>query len=161
MKGPKRVLPPIYNRGVVVQNEMMVHRGEANGPLDQQIPAGLAFDTVFTGDSTDRDQWLLKNGDDVIARHHTDELRFLVHWSAEVFTDFDELKKNMDGTDDLTVDKAIDMLVDDVTKKGIKLDVPAAPLHDPAFIGALNAVYDLGGPSSYPEEAPISAFQFA
>ncbi len=97
----------------------------------------------------------------MIARHHTDELRFLVHWSAEVFEDFDELKKNMDGTDDLTIDKAIDMLVDDVTKKGIKLDVPAAPLHDPAFIGALNAVYDLGGPSSYPEEAPISAFQFA
>ena len=52
---------------------------------------------MFTGDPTDRDQWLLKNGDEVIARHHTDELRFLVHWSAEVFSDFDELKKNMDG----------------------------------------------------------------
>ena len=101
---------------------MMVHRGEANGPLDQQIPAGLAFDTVFTGDPDDREHWLLKNGDDVIARHHTDELRFLVHWSAEVFSDFDELKKNMDGTDDLTIDKAIDMMVDDVNGKGIKLD---------------------------------------
>ena len=61
----------------------------------------------------------------MIARHHTDELRFLVHWSAEVFSDYDELKKNMDGSDDLTIDSAIDMLVDDVHKKGIKLDVPA------------------------------------
>ena len=102
---------------MLVQNEMMVHRGEANGPLEQQIPAGLAFGTVFTGDPDDRDQWLLKNGDDVIARHHTDELRFLVHWSAEVFADFDELKKNMDGSDDLTIDQAIDMLVDDVHKR--------------------------------------------
>ena len=50
LKAPKRILPPVYNRGVVVQNEMMVHRGEANGPLDKQTPAGLAFDTVFTGD---------------------------------------------------------------------------------------------------------------
>lgn len=125
------------------------------------MPAGLSFDTVFAGEPGDRDRWVLKNGDDVIARHHTDELRFLVHWSAEVFTDLDELRKNMDGSADLTIDRAIDMLVDDVHKKGIKLDVPSAPLHDPAFIGALNAVYDLGGPAGYPDEAPVSAFQFA
>jgi hypothetical protein len=75
-----------------------------------------------------------------------------------VFADFDELKKNMDGSDDLTIDKAIDMLVDDVNKKGVKLDIPAAPLHDPEFIGTLNAAYDLGGPAVYPEKAPLSAF---
>jgi hypothetical protein len=155
------VLPPINNRGVVVQNEMMVHRGEANGPLDQQIPPGLSFDTVFTGDPTDHDTWLLKNGQDEIARHHTEELRFLVHWSAEVFSDFDELKKNMDGSDDLTPAKAIGMMVDDLSSKGVRLDVPSAPLHDAAFIGALNAAYDLGGPATYPEEAPVSAFQLA
>ena len=101
-KPPQRLVPPIYNRGVVVQNEMMMHRGEANGPLDQQRPAGLAFDTIFTGDPADRDNWQLMNGDQVIAQHRTDELRFLVHWSGEVFEDFAELKKNMDGTDDLT-----------------------------------------------------------
>ena len=161
LKAPQRLLPPVYNRGVVVQNEMMVHRGEANGPLAHQIPAGLAFDTVFTGDPDDRDGWLLKNADHVIARHHTDELRFLVHWSAEVFSDYDELQKNMDGADDLTIDKAIDMLVDNLAKTGIKLDIPSAPLHDPGFIGALNAAYDLGGPAAYPDEAPLSAFQMA
>lgn len=161
LKAPRRILPPINNRGVVVQNEMMVHRGEANGPLDQQVPAGLAFDTMFSGDPDDRDHWLLKNGDQVIARHRTDELRFLVHWSAEVFTDFDELKKNMEGSDDLTVEKAIDIMVDDVSSKGTKLDIPSEPLHDPEFISALNAAYDIGGPSAYPDEAPISAFQLA
>ena len=39
------------------------------------------------------------------------------------------------------------MMVDDVNAKGIKLDMPSEPLHDPAFIGALNAAYDIGGPS--------------
>jgi hypothetical protein len=161
LKAPKRVLPPINNRGVVVQNEMMVHRGEANGPLDQQMPAGLAFDTVFTGDPADRESWLLKNGDDVIARYRTADLRFLVHWSAEVFTDYDELKKNMDGSDDLSIEQAIDTMVKDVTSRGIKLAIPDNPLHDPEFIGALNAAYDLGGPAIYPQEAPLSAFQLA
>jgi hypothetical protein len=97
----------------------------------------------------------------VIARHRTNELRFLVHWSAEVFSDFDELKKNMDGSDDMTVEKAIDIMVDDINAKGTKLDIPSEPLHDPAVISALNAAYDLGGPASYPEEAPLSAFQLA
>jgi hypothetical protein len=161
LKQPQRLLPPVYNRGVVVQNEMMVHRGEANGPLDQQVPDGLCFDTVFTGDPADKDLWLLENDDRVIARHHTNELRFLVHWSAEVFSDFDELKKNMDGTDDLTIDKAIDMLVDNLANTGIRLDVPSEPLHDPEFIGALNAAYDLGAPTFYPDAAPLSAFQLA
>lgn len=50
LREPSRVLPPVYNRGVVVQNEMLVHRGEANGPLEQQVPAGLKFDTRFHGD---------------------------------------------------------------------------------------------------------------
>ncbi|WP_273733316.1 hypothetical protein [Mycolicibacterium septicum] len=161
LKPPARLLPPTYNRGVVVQNEMMVHRGEANGPLDQQVPAGLAFETVFTGDAADRDHWLLKNGEETIARYHTDELRFLVHWSAEVFSDYDELKRNMDGADDITIERAIGMMVDDLKGRGIKLDVPGEPLHDAAFIGALNAAYDLGGPSSYPDEARLSPFQFA
>jgi hypothetical protein len=161
LRAPKRVLPPINNRGVIVQNEMMVHRGEANGPLDQQIPAGLAFDTVFTGDPDDRDHWLLKNGDNRIARHHTGELRFLVHWSAEVFSDYDELKKNMEGSDDLTIEQALDTMVKDVNARGVKLATPDDPLHDPEFIRTLNAAYDLGGPSSYPQEAPISAFQLA
>ena len=83
------------------------------------------------------------------------------HWSAEVFSDFDELKKNMDGTDSLTIERAIGMMVDDVNANGIKLDMPSEPLHDPAFIAALNAAYDLGGPTTYPEDAPLSAFQLA
>ncbi|KAA0114650.1 hypothetical protein [Mycolicibacterium sp. P9-22] len=158
---PERVMPPTYNRGVLVQNEMLMHRGEANGPIEQQVPAGLAFDTLFTGDDADRDHWVLKTGDDIIARHHTDELRFLVHWSAEVYSDFQELKKSMDHTDDLTIERAIDVLAKDVQAQGIKLKMPDNPLHDPEFIQTVNAAYDLGGPAWYPDEAQLSPFVMA
>lgn len=153
---PQRLASPIWNRGVVVQNEMMFHRGEANGALDQQRPTGLDFNTCFSADPADRDHWLLKTGDRVIARHHTSELRFLVHWSAEVFEDFTELKKNMEGTHDLTHEQAINMLIDDVRAKGIEIKTPSDPLHDSEFIRTLNAAYDIGGPGSYPECAPVT-----
>ena len=91
---------------------------------------------MFTGDPDDRDGWLVKTGDEVIERYHTDDLRFLVHWSAEVFMDFDELKKNMDGSDNLTHEQAIDTLIKDVRSRGIHIETPSDPLNDPAFIGA-------------------------
>lgn len=152
---PARVMPPVYNRGVVVQNEMLVHRGEANGPRERRLPKGLAFDSVFTGEAGNPDGWLVKTGDTVIERYHTDELRFLVHWSAEVFSDFDELKKNMDGTDNLSHEQAIDMLIKDARSRGFKVETPSDPLNDPAFIRAINAAYDFGGPAEYPEGAPV------
>ena len=156
LAAPKRLKSPVYNRGVLVQNEMMMHRGEANGPLEQQRPAGLSFETVFAGDPSDRDQWVLKNGEEVIARHRTDELRFLVHWSGEVFEDFAELKKNMDGSDNLTQEQAIGMLIADARSKGFQIEDPTDPLHDAKFIQAINAVYDIGAPAEYPAEAPVT-----
>jgi hypothetical protein len=154
LEKPERLASPIYNRGVLVQNEMMVHRGEANGPLERQRPAGLGFDSVFTGEAGDRDGWIVKTGDQVIERYHTDDLRFLVHWSAEVFENYAELKKNMDGSDNLTQDRVFDTLIKDVRARGIAIETPTDPLHDPIFIKTLNDAYDYGGPAEYPVEAP-------
>lgn len=90
----------------------------------------------------------------MIDEYHTDELRFLVHWSAEVFDDFDELKMNMDGSDNLTFDRVFDTLIKDVRARGIDIATPTDPLHDPLFIKTLNDAYDYGGPAEYPLEAP-------
>jgi len=96
----------------------------------------------------------VKTGGEVIERYRTEDLRFLVHWSAEVFKDFDELKKNMDGSDNLSYDQVFETLIADVRKRGIEIETPTDPMRDPAFIKALNAAYDFGGPAEYPAEAP-------
>jgi len=156
-RAPQRLQPPVWNRGVVVQNEMMMHRGEANGPVELQRPAGLAFDTVFTGDPSDKDNWRLMNGGETIANVRTDDLRFLVHWNAEVFEDYAELKKNMDGTEDLSYDQVFDTFLKDMRGRGITVETPSDPLHDPRFIRALVGAYDFGTPTAYPSEAPVTA----
>ena len=155
LKAPARVQSPIYNRAVVVQNEMLVHRGEANGPLERRRPEGLTFDSRFSGEPGNPDGWLVKTGDTVIERYTTDDLRFLVHWSAEVFMDHDELKKNMEGTDNLTYDRVFETLIADLRSRGIAIETPTDPLHDPAFIRQLNAAYDYGGPATYPEGTSV------
>jgi len=45
-------------------------------------------------------------------------MRLLVHWSAEVYSDLDEMRKVMDHTDDLTFDEVVDRLLRDLRAKG-------------------------------------------
>ena len=74
-----------------------------------------------------------------------------------MFKDYDEFAKNMDGTDDLTQERAIGMLIKDVRARGIDVEEPSDPPHDPEFIRTGNAAHDIGGPRSYPKDARIAA----
>ena len=38
----------------------------------------------------------------MIRRYRPEDMRLLVHWSAEVYADREEVKMNMDRSDDLT-----------------------------------------------------------
>jgi hypothetical protein len=43
LAAPKRLAPPLWNRGVVTHNTAMVHRGESNGPPGSANPKGLGL----------------------------------------------------------------------------------------------------------------------
>ncbi len=154
---PKRLAPPLWNRGVVTQNTAMYHRGESNGPVEQRAnPKGLAFDSTFAGDPEGPDRWQIRTGDAVIARYTTDQLRLLAHWDAELYEDLADLKKHVDHLDDLTPDRVFDTFVTDLRAKGVDFEIPSDPMRDPDFIALLASTYDVG-PSSYPAEAPVAA----
>ncbi len=54
-----------------------------------------------------------------------------------------------------------DTLIKDVRSKGVQIETPTDPLHDPLFIHTLNGAYDIGAPSLYPPEAPVSPLRLA
>jgi hypothetical protein len=156
LAAPRRLAPPLWNRGVVTHNTAMVHRGESNGPTERRAnPPGLSFDSTFSGAPGDPDGWEIRTGDTVVARYATDELRLLVHWDAELYTDLADLKKHVDHLDDLTVDRVFDTFLRDLRARGVACEVPSDPLRDAAFIGLLARTYDVC-PSSYPAEAPVA-----
>lgn len=154
LEAPKRVSAPMRNRGVVVQNEMMYHRGEACGPQAERKPAGLAFESLLGADPQSPDGWQITTGDQVVQRIPAEELRFLVHWSAEIYQDKKELAMVMEQTDDLSHEQVFDMLIADLRRQGHQFDPPSDPLRDTAFISLLTRVYDVGAPRVYPPEAP-------
>ncbi|MEU8139896.1 hypothetical protein [Streptodolium elevatio] len=139
---PKRLEHPLWNKGVVVQNESMFHRGDPVGRPDERDITGLKHRSLL-GYDADRDDWAITTDGEVIRRYQPNEMRLLVHWNAEVYTDLDEVKKSMDHSDDLTHDIVFERLLADMHARGMNVAEPSDPLHDKEFIRALIAAYSI------------------
>lgn len=137
---PKRLEHPLWNKGVVVQNEVMFHRGDPVGrPEERDIP-GLKHRSMIGYDAAAGD-WAVTTDGEPIRRYRPEEMRLLVHWNAEVYADRAELEKSMDHSDDLTHDVVFERLLADLRSKGVDVVEPSDPLHDQDFIRALIATY--------------------
>ncbi|HEX5094611.1 MAG TPA: hypothetical protein VFX21_01295, partial [Acidimicrobiia bacterium] len=119
-EAPERLTAPMWNKGVVVQNEMMFHRGDPVGPIEDRPIEGMKARSVFGYDPAD-DSWAVTTDGAVIKRVRPEQIRLLVHWSAEVYADMTEVKKVMDHTDDLTHQQVVDTLLADMRSRGVKV----------------------------------------
>lgn len=133
---------PLWNKGIVVQNELMFHRGDPVGAYDSPPIEGIKHRSMMGWDEDDG-RWHITTDDRTIHTMPDSDLRFLVHWNAEVYSDMDELKRSMDHTDDLSVEEAIGRLLADMRAKGKKVTEPSDPLNDSDFIRALVDTYTI------------------
>lgn len=133
---------PLWNKGVLVQNEMMFHRGDPVGAFDSPAIPNLKHRSMMGWDESEG-RWYISTDDEKVFWYEPDQLRFLVHWNAEVYSDLDEAKRVMDHKDDLTIDRAVEMLLADMRAKGRKIADPSDPLHDVDFVRALIETYTI------------------
>ena len=139
---PKVLEHPLWDKGVLVQNEVMFHRGDPVGrPEDRDIP-GLKHRSMI-GYDAELDDWAITTDGDVIRRYRPEETRLLVHWSAEVYSNRDELEKSLDHSDDLTTDIVFERLIADMNAREVSFAEPTDPLHDTEFIRSLIATYTI------------------
>ena len=149
---PQQIKAPMWNRGVVVENEMMYHQAETCGPAAMRRPAGLAINSMMSADPEDPAGWQITTDGAVIQKVPEEEFRLLVHWGADIFMDYAELKVSLDQSDDLSHEQVFDMLIADLRARGETFEVPTDPITDKAFIGLCTRVYDPGVPSLFPPE---------
>lgn len=157
---PKQIKAPMWGRAVVVENEMMFHSAQSNGPAEMRKPAGLTLESMMEADPEVQGGWRITTDGKVIQQIPEQEFRFLVHWGAVIYKDYAELKVTKDHTDDLTLEQVINIFLGDLKKRGIKFEEPSDPYSDPAFIGLLTSVYDPGMPLHFPP-APEEVLQTA
>ena len=143
----------MWGRAVVVENERMFHHGQACGPVAMRAYEGLDITSKIGVDPETPDGWRITTGDLVNQRIPAREMRFLVHWGARVFMDFDELKVTLDHTDDIDRERAIGMLIEDMRRRGVVFEIPTDPMNDRDFVALVSQVYDIGGPTNIPADA--------
>jgi hypothetical protein len=139
---PQNLEMPMWNRGVVVQNEMMFHRGDPVGPPEDRPIPGLKNRSLFSYDER-ADDWVIKTDDEVVRRYRPDQIRFLVHWNAEIYSDMAEVEKAMDHSDDLTHDRVFETFLADLKTRGVAFKEPSDPLNDTEFMQTLMHTYDI------------------
>jgi len=151
-EAPRQIKAPMWGRAVVVENEMMFHTAESNGPSALRRPSGLAINSLMSADDSNPGGWQITTDGQVIQRIPEQEFRFLVHWGADIYMDYQELKVALDHSDDLTHEQIFDMLIADLRARGETFEMPTDPLTDRKFIGLLTRVYDAGQPAIFPPE---------
>ena len=142
LQPPARLEHPLWNKGVVVQNEMMFHRGDSVGRPDERDVSGVKCRSLF-GYDIDEDTWHVTTDGRTVHRYHPEQIRFLAHWNAELYSDLDELKRVMDHTDDLDHQMVVDRLLSDLRSRGVKVSEPSDPFHDTDWIQALIHTYTI------------------
>lgn len=121
--------PPMWNTGVMADNEVMWHRVGAIGTAQQQAlsPPTVPGDARmhWTGDA-----WEARQGDKPLACFSPDEVRISFVWKAYVFRDEEHLCSFEDKAYDLDLDTVVEMLCADLAARGLPSRRPADPLND-------------------------------
>ena len=143
-EGPERagvvIEPPFDNVAIVADNERVYH---GVGPL---VPPGGAELTDLSIDAELRRR-AANDGWDVVDRgahrasYDDADVRVTVSWKAEVFRDEEERRVVDEHLDDLTIDRVIATLSDDLAARGVAAAPSDDPLGDPEWIEALAATY--------------------
>lgn len=139
--------PAETNTAVVGDNDVMFHRVESIGGPEDDMLAGLTLDSRL--EPAGRSGWQVVDGERVLGTYRNDQVRISVSWKAQVFANADAARTYDEHTDDLTFDRVLGRFRDDFATRGMPLEIPHDPLHDPAFVRTLTRAYH-AAPTVYP-----------
>jgi hypothetical protein len=131
---------PLWNVGVMSDNEVMWHRVGAIGPAGRQvelesgIPATAQMHRTGGG-------WEIRHGARTIAAYAPQDVRISFVWKAYVFKDEAHLASFEDSSYDLDLDQVVAIFQDDLAERGVRSPVPADPLADGDWRDLLDRTY--------------------
>lgn len=128
--GDAAVYGPRHNTAAMLDTDTVFHGVDrVRGDESQLAAIEPGMQIAYAGDDT----WEVRDGDDVVATHGSDELRLSISWKAYCFTDEAERDAWRTHSDDLTLEPILETLEADLRERGaLTGDRP-----DPADFGKL------------------------
>ncbi len=131
---------PMWNTGVMGDNEVMWHRVCAFGPADQQdlLARQLRVDAML---HRTPGGWEVRQNGGVLLEFAEVEVRIAMVWKAYVFKDGAHLDSFEDRRFDLDAGQITDIFIADLGERGISASRPADPTADDSWRRLLDEVY--------------------
>lgn len=145
----RRVRSPLWNSGLMSDNEFLWHRvGPIGSKADQDRLAGLRVSDQLhhTADGC----WEVRDGARPVARFSADQLRISLLWKARVFKDAAHRASFADARMNLQLDDVVEIYCDDLARRGVHVRRLEDPLNDVAWRETLQANY----PPAFAEPPP-------
>lgn len=121
--------PPMWNTGVMSDNEVMWHRVREFGAAGEQEALARSLRASALVHWTGKD-WEIRQDGATLMRLAPDEMRISLLWKAYVFKDEAHLSSFEDSSYDLDLGQVVEIFCDDLVKRGLLVHQPADPLGD-------------------------------
>jgi hypothetical protein len=124
-----KMIPPIWNEALVLDNDFTFHRPLGIGPKAERMAPGQIDGDMKLRRAADG-RWEMFTPDDgsVFRAYPEDQLRMLVIWKAHCFKTETEAAVYDEHTCDLTLDEVWDAFGAALRRLGAPSDIPADPL---------------------------------
>jgi hypothetical protein len=116
--GPVAVIDATHNTAVVLDTDSVFHGVDRVGPPDAE-PYPVAPGNVLAHDGR---EWVLRpasTSHEVLTRFSWSDIRFSVSWKAYCFADEAERETWRTRADDLSLDRILTVLLDDLRRRGV------------------------------------------
>ncbi|MDE2441995.1 MAG: hypothetical protein KGP14_13310 [Betaproteobacteria bacterium] len=137
---PSAETSPLWNVGVMSDNEVMWHRVGAIGPAERRaefgsgVPRGATLHLAAEG-------WEMRYDGRQLTTYRADEVRISIVWKGLVFRDEDHLASFENHDYDLRIDQVVSIFAEDLADRGLPAPCPSDPLNNPEWKALLERTY--------------------
>jgi hypothetical protein len=112
---PARAYEVHFNTALVMDTDSVFHGVDRVAEVGRPIPTFMPRMRLHAeGDG----RWSVRDGDSVVDRYAWDEMRFSISWKAYCFLDEAERETWKTASDDLSIERVLDVLCEDLRKRG-------------------------------------------
>ncbi len=142
-EGPERAsqleAPPLWNAGLLADNERILHRTQEIGPPEARLPRDLLCDSAQLY-AADEGGWEIRDGGVLLRRYPAEQLRISLLWKAHALADAEEARVIDSGSDDLDPRRIEAVFARHARQHGMALPPTEDPRTDSDWIRAVAAL---------------------
>jgi len=138
---PHREEPPMWNSGLMSDNEYMWHAVGATGTESERAALKRGLKHSDRLHHAAGGHWEISDGERVAARLAPEQVRVSLLWKAYAFFDEDHLASFRKPEMNLTIDRIIDIYRADLAGRGVAIPPSRSVFDDPDWRETLEATY--------------------